>query len=633
MEAGRLSAVLNGFFASLHEARKFKGRNIMETIFGKQVNIREKIDRELKNIKQEDIAKKAKEGKITDGEAKNILKEEARKKVLEAFLVVEADVIVTAVVLGFIGTRYHQKQPCRFDFEHPGPEWFEENKYYGNVGGRKMKLKKEEEYLNELQQFDHVLSALSFIVDKSESGMGSSVKDGQSPEWNPTALITGRAGGQMLNGNERHKEMQMESSRSKAKPVGEKPASLPKSGPDALYLGKGAYTGMIDDPVKGETLIQRTKRVIDPDEKRWRPGADALPELTDDPWGLIDRAASEKNNDGAPKPLKELEKGGLGQLPDNIEAIDKVRVGYIHGMTAAIVKSVAAGPWCTPYELAAGTETTKMASCFPCTTYMYANGFPPSSTHLGRGESWIPPKPGLLSGEKESEEKEKEKDEHKHGMPEYLQDNISGPLIERWNWDIYHYLCLGGKYLSNAISATRVERKRLERAGISPNVIDYVNGSHHDAVEALNNRLEEMKKEDIGKVGGNLFLDALTVHDSEWKRVRRTLEPVCNKYFNQIEKPYLENEIAKGNILLGAVEIKKPSPEEPLSEKRVAEEYRLIQAEDEEEADLLIFDELGDEDMRQPLLNEELGDEDMRQPLLNEEQQTSGGGDYIRLSD
>jgi hypothetical protein len=236
---------------------------------------------------------------------------------------------------------------------------------------------------------------------------------------------------------------------------------------------------------------------------------------------------------------------------------------------------------------------------------MYANGFPPSSTHLGRGESWIPPKPGLLSGEKEGEEKEKDKDESKHGMPEYLQDNISGPLIERWNWDIYNYLCLGGKYLSNAISATRAERKRLERAGISPNVIDYVNGSHHDAVEALNNRLEEMKKEDIGKVGGNLFLDALTVHDSEWKRVRRTLEPVYNKYFNQIEKPYLENEITRGNILVGAVEIKKPSPEdeaeEPLLKKRVAEGYTLMQDKDEE-ADLLIFEELGNEDMRQPLL-------------------------------
>ncbi|MDJ0571212.1 MAG: hypothetical protein QNJ53_19475, partial [Pleurocapsa sp. MO_192.B19] len=46
------------------------------------------------------------------------------KNVSEDIVKIEADVIVTATVLGFIGTRYHQNQPCSFDYEHPSPENF-----------------------------------------------------------------------------------------------------------------------------------------------------------------------------------------------------------------------------------------------------------------------------------------------------------------------------------------------------------------------------------------------------------------------------------------------------------------------------------------------------------------------------
>src|SRR5262249_40158962 len=91
-----------------------------------------------------------------------------------------------------------------------------------------------------------------------------------------------------------------------------------------------------------------------------------------------------------------------------------------------------------------------------CTTYMYATGFPPSSTHLGRGESWIPPKPGLVSGES-----------IETTMPAFFKDNISKPLIERWHWDIYHYLCLGSKYLTNAIKLSVEETKMLKAAGLN----------------------------------------------------------------------------------------------------------------------------------------------------------------------
>jgi hypothetical protein len=67
-------------------------------------------------------------------------------------------------------------------------------------------------------------------------------------------------------------------------------------------------------------------------------------------------------------------------------------VQYIHGMSWAMREAIRWGPWCTAYEIAVGSKTRKLASCFACTTYMWASGFPAFSTHLGRGESW-----GVLS--------------------------------------------------------------------------------------------------------------------------------------------------------------------------------------------------------------------------------------------
>jgi hypothetical protein len=59
-------------------------------------------------------------------------------------------------------------------------------------------------------------------------------------------------------------------------------------------------------------------------------------------------------------------------------------------MIQAIYKAYALGPSCTPYEIAVGDHTKKLASCLPCTLFMSATGYPPTSIHLGRGESWTP---------------------------------------------------------------------------------------------------------------------------------------------------------------------------------------------------------------------------------------------------
>lgn len=39
-------------------------------------------------------------------------------------------------------------------------------------------------------------------------------------------------------------------------------------------------------------------------------------------------------------------------------------------------------------ELALGKDTSKVASCMPCSLFMSSNGTPASATHLGRGDNW-----------------------------------------------------------------------------------------------------------------------------------------------------------------------------------------------------------------------------------------------------
>jgi len=64
-----------------------------------------------------------------------------------------------------------------------------------------------------------------------------------------------------------------------------------------------------------------------------------------------------------------------------------------HGMIQAMINyRTTADTNSFVFEIALGENTTKVSSCFACSTYMAANGTPASSTHLGRSDNWnIPP--------------------------------------------------------------------------------------------------------------------------------------------------------------------------------------------------------------------------------------------------
>lgn len=387
----------------------------------------------------------------------------------------QAHLIVTAVVLGFMATRIHLGQPLGFDFEHPNDEdWppqpapppreeFTSDQEHDQACKEIMaahELSIRRGFLEPYQDFLDVMSVLSLALDANDLDP-KALSDGQSQAWELGTLITGRKGGSMVSSKTRERDM---------KDAAAILDGLAEAIEHLSYTGPGAYTGMIDDPVNSTVFVTDTRRFAFAPSERWHCGDGVY-------HGLI------RGND------QPVENGGMGQLPDT--GGEKQVVGYVHGMCTAIRKSVDSGPWCTPYELVQGGRTTKVASCFACTTYMYATGYPPSSTHLGKGSSWIPPTQRADDAQSEGERK------------------IVSGLNKRWHVEIYHYMRLG--------------HRMLQRLG------DNVAEPSRKAMALLVDRLDEISEENICERGGNLFLDALTVHESEWRRIRDTLQPLYSQ--------------------------------------------------------------------------------------------------------
>lgn len=278
--------------------------------------------------------------------------------------------------------------------------------------------------------------------------------------------------------------------------------------PDVGYQGRGAYTGFVqvDDgssqPGLFCTCRQRAASPSMPVDKtnprRWMPSMVKSPPV--DPqapnaslkpkwdlgatigsggderyWGMIQDNAMQST-------LAEL--GMYFRDDDKLRAQQPLAltdiVGYTHGMIQAIynVRWLKKG---TPYEIVVGKKTTKLASCFTCAIFMEANGFPASATHLGRGESWCP----LYAASIESNT---------------TQDVSLRECNAKWANYCKSIIDAGIECIASRLTDAghRVSYQRL---------IDYV-AAHQDAFDYA-----------------NLILDAVTVHDSEVNRIDRTLSP------------------------------------------------------------------------------------------------------------
>jgi hypothetical protein len=157
---------------------------------------------------------------------------------------------------------------------------------------------------------------------------------------------------------------------------------------------------------------------------------------------------------------------------------------YTHGMIQAIYKAYGLGPNCEPYEIAVGDVTKKMASCLTCTLFMYATGYPPTSIHLGRGESWAPLfqpyNPNGQAGDHEAA--------------------VVRDLNNAWYEKCLEWLRTGLDILDDLRIA---EGHRPSRDAVRR----YLSANHSDPT-----------------VGGILILDAVTIHAGESDRIGRTLK-------------------------------------------------------------------------------------------------------------
>jgi hypothetical protein len=311
-------------------------------------------------------------------------------------------------------------------------------------------------------------------------GVGSHIKVLKTPGWtdyskgggSSTRAITASSG----PGGQRDIEMSSEA----LKFARELQANTQSEelGGTPLMDERGAYYGIVDFPGQVR-LISTTRRLIkySGEGGRWKRDVDA--------HGMI-KAQMDNFRSPNARPWSFGSMGALdtpferklsrGEFPRNGEGV----VGYCHGMNWAIMHTALLGGG-TAYEVAVGSGTTKLASCFGCTTFMYANGAPPSYMHFGRAESWVP----TPTNETDN--------------PDY-KDRSTGKidaLVSNWAGAVAGFLENGASILKACgAEGYRSLASKLETT--------------------LARRQESLKK-------ANLFLDALTVHESDLKRLSRAL--------------------------------------------------------------------------------------------------------------
>jgi len=374
----------------------------------------------------------------------------------------EADCIVTAMILGL----------CR--------------EY---VGGKKtLILTAEHEKEKDLEKLKSAVGSINSALATLNIDNLPPVKYGYAPKYikkidknkHKETYITGKAHGAGLPSSMMKDHVELDTTTKEW--LVDELAAVPEEGRQLLYTGRGAYTGVHTVKDKRKFWGSSFRHYVPETSDRWVPkkGYVAWPKNTKDkhiqPWGLIAGLSS----------IVGMEE--FGDLDEDPEGV----VGYTHGMIQAIYSAAAHGFKGKTIEIASGKVTTKMASCFACTTFMCATSRPPDAIHLGRGESWVPIYPesdgckvltDRVTSKKGSLDKMK-------SATKYLND--------KW-----HNKCSIWLYWGTTISN------------------DCVNKSHKQAWDRVKKFAAANKKK--GAKSANLFLDALTVHCSDVDRVKRTL--------------------------------------------------------------------------------------------------------------
>jgi hypothetical protein len=395
----------------------------------------------------------------------------------------EADVIMTAAALGFAASYIEKDQPIQFDMDPLDvrePAW---TKAFNDAVGK-------------------LDRAIADYLQRSGRAPKNKVHAGTSPGYTKGAVIVGVYA---LAGQTAPPSISAPVLSAKGRVLYDqiKAQSVPQ------YTGRGAYTGFVDNKNTVENTDpvgpRSTARFLAPDpdvaperHPRWLPPADSslwAPRRrrgTADsyvPWGLImgataGQAPVEPNTTTATNLADQstiLMKDAFGMVFTAEPTVDDIAT-YTHGMIQAIYKAYGLGPSCTPYEIAVGDQTKKMASCLPCTFFMVATGYPPNSIHLGRGESWAPLYAPYNPG----------------GPTEVNEPGVIRDLNNAWYDACAKFLTAGLQILDD----------------------DHIAEDHRVSRDAARTYLTSNKGT---TVAATLILDAVSMHESETDRISRTL--------------------------------------------------------------------------------------------------------------
>jgi hypothetical protein len=394
----------------------------------------------------------------------------------------DADVIMTAAVVGHACARLQKNQDCAFDAE-----------VYVEKGQLDAAAKQQDAAAGWIAHVDAIarINKALNVWDAHLGVPGAAVIANATPEYDVESgqnRIVGGGGNRPLTDSERYVPKASEVKacvdlynllKSRSAPVG--------------YQGSGAYTGFVERTKGAPAMFWTYRHFVEAkDARRWLPAdpkAAGRPAIGPNPdqcfaWGLIGE------NKDQPKDMYFYDQSPLGQS----DVYSKGVLGYTHGLIQAIYDvawSRLARPEDdpgVPFEIAVGDKTTKLASCLPCALFMEANGFPASATHLGRGDSWCPSYADDLTASKNNKK-----------LDDASPNNLARVTCNA-DW---------AKYCKQVLE--------LGMACLEKRLMD----DHQASLGALHQYLQSNTR-DID--AANLILDALTVHDQQVNRINRTLE-------------------------------------------------------------------------------------------------------------
>jgi hypothetical protein len=391
-----------------------------------------------------------------------------------------ANIIYVSMLLGFCGTRLLLGEPVQFDLEQatkggtlepldapPGQDSL-------RAGGH--------EFGVACRLLDTALSCYSPLKKYLHTVKGSATpmaNTGHAMPMGAGGIIVGRPGGSSLAFRERLMEVQSVGAAAARREYWRRKKTQAGTG----YQGIGAYVGIVDDPVNNTRFAQVTQRAVV--KRRWTPIVE--PGVHVGQLGLGKNANQINLSDTVQ---------GMGHLTEEDSASLRERgsFGYTHGMVLAIGECVKRGPWCIPFEMAAGESTKKLASCFMCTVYMYSAGYPPSSIHLDRAESWWP----LVESKGSA-----------------TDQCVARSLNDKWRIDCRGMLLLGLDILAAAPEPTGLLRAENKARKVYLEKQD-------DRVRQIRNQI--LRGND--HVAADMFLDSALHHANDKKKIKEVLGPL-----------------------------------------------------------------------------------------------------------